>query len=119
MGYWYAMRKHDCDRQPFIVVMWMPAQNCAGLGPRFLSSRNVHLQATNAMQFVRMCVCAPVWEEVLFRGFLLPSLGRWMPVPGAIAASTLVFAIAHRQGAVPRDRAMCGVACSPMLMLSS
>jgi len=40
-------------------------------------------------------VAAPVFEELLFRGFLLPSLTRYFPVWGAIALSALVFAIAH------------------------
>lgn len=40
-------------------------------------------------------VAAPVFEELLFRGFLLPSLTRYFPVSGAIALSSLVFAIAH------------------------
>lgn len=40
-------------------------------------------------------VAAPVFEELLFRGFLLPSLTRYVPVSGAIALSSLVFAIAH------------------------
>lgn len=40
-------------------------------------------------------VAAPVFEELLFRGFLLPSLTRYFPVWGAIALSGLVFAIAH------------------------
>lgn len=40
-------------------------------------------------------VAAPFFEEILFRGFLLPSLTRYMPVWGAIALSSLLFAIAH------------------------
>lgn len=40
-------------------------------------------------------VAAPLFEETLFRGFLLPSLTRYVPVWGAIALSSLVFAIAH------------------------
>lgn len=40
-------------------------------------------------------VAAPVFEELLFRGFLLPSLTRYLPVWGAIALSGLVFAVAH------------------------
>lgn len=40
-------------------------------------------------------VAAPIFEETLFRGFLLPSLTRYMPVWGAIALSSGVFAIAH------------------------
>ncbi|MBW4654063.1 MAG: CPBP family intramembrane metalloprotease [Kaiparowitsia implicata GSE-PSE-MK54-09C] len=40
-------------------------------------------------------VAAPVFEETLFRGFLLPSLTRYVPVWGAIALSSLLFAVAH------------------------
>ena len=45
--------------------------------------------------FVTACVAAPVFEEIIFRGFLLPSLTRYVPVWGAVFASSLLFAIAH------------------------
>jgi len=48
-----------------------------------------------AIFFVTAAVAAPVFEELLFRGFLLPSLTRYMPVWGAILTSSLLFAIAH------------------------
>lgn len=40
-------------------------------------------------------VCAPVWEEIVFRGFLLPSLTKYMPVWCAILVSSIAFALAH------------------------
>lgn len=40
-------------------------------------------------------IAAPVFEEILFRGFLLPSLTRYMPIWGAIGLSSLIFALAH------------------------
>jgi uncharacterized protein len=40
-------------------------------------------------------IAAPIFEEILFRGFLLPSLTRYLPVWGAIALSSLIFATAH------------------------
>lgn len=40
-------------------------------------------------------VCAPVWEEIVFRGFLLPSLTRYMPVWCSILVSSVAFALAH------------------------
>jgi len=40
-------------------------------------------------------IAAPIFEEIIFRGFLLPSLTRYLPAWGAIAASSLLFAIAH------------------------
>lgn len=45
--------------------------------------------------FITACVAAPMFEEIIFRGFLLPSLTRYVPVWGAILASSLLFAIAH------------------------
>ncbi|BBN20090.1 CAAX protease family protein [Marchantia polymorpha subsp. ruderalis] len=44
---------------------------------------------------VVISVCAPVWEEVIFRGFLLPSMTRYLPLWGAISVSALAFALAH------------------------
>jgi hypothetical protein len=48
-----------------------------------------------AVFFLTASVAAPVFEEIMFRGFLLPSLTRYLPVWGAIAASSLLFAVAH------------------------
>jgi hypothetical protein len=45
--------------------------------------------------FITASVAAPIFEEIMFRGFLLPSLTRYLPVWGAIIISGLVFAIAH------------------------
>jgi len=45
--------------------------------------------------FLTAAVAAPIFEETLFRGFLLPSLTRYLPVGGAIALSSLIFAVAH------------------------
>jgi hypothetical protein len=45
--------------------------------------------------FLTACVAAPVFEEMIFRGFLLSSLTRYLPVWGAILVSSLLFAIAH------------------------
>jgi hypothetical protein len=45
--------------------------------------------------FLTAAVAAPLFEEVLFRGFLLPSLTKYLPVWGAIVLSSFVFAAAH------------------------
>jgi uncharacterized protein len=45
--------------------------------------------------FVTAAIAAPFFEETLFRGFLLPSLTRYMPTWGAILLSSLIFAIVH------------------------
>ncbi|CAA6665930.1 unnamed protein product [Spirodela intermedia] len=47
-----------------------------------------------ALYAVVVSVCAPVWEEIVFRGFLLPSLTRYMSLRWSIllsAAAPLVF----------------------------
>lgn len=45
--------------------------------------------------FVTASIAAPVFEEIMFRGFLLPSLTRYVPLWGAIALSSIIFAVAH------------------------
>jgi uncharacterized protein len=45
--------------------------------------------------FLTAAVAAPVFEEYLFRGFLFPSLTRYMSVWPAIFLSGLIFAVAH------------------------
>ncbi|XP_026192671.1 uncharacterized protein LOC34617335 [Cyclospora cayetanensis] len=41
------------------------------------------------------CVSAPPWEELVYRGFCLPLLGRYISLPGAIAASSFLFSLHH------------------------
>jgi uncharacterized protein len=45
--------------------------------------------------FATAAVAAPLFEEFLFRGFLLPSLTRYLPTWGAIGMSGLIFGVAH------------------------
>lgn len=45
--------------------------------------------------FFTAAIAAPLFEEFLFRGFLLPSLTRYMPMGGAIVLSSFIFAVAH------------------------
>ncbi len=45
--------------------------------------------------FVTAAIAAPIFEEIFFRGFLLPSLTRYLPVWGAIGLSSFIFALAH------------------------
>lgn len=51
--------------------------------------------AAHACYGLLVVVVTPVWEELLFRGFLLPALTRAMPTVAAVVVSALVFAVAH------------------------
>lgn len=44
---------------------------------------------------VLLMVCSPLWEELVFRGFLLPSLTRYLPIWGSILVSSVAFAVVH------------------------
>ncbi|KAI4352945.1 hypothetical protein L6164_007149 [Bauhinia variegata] len=48
-----------------------------------------------ALYAIVVSVCAPIWEEIVFRGFLLPSLTKYMPVWCAMLVSSVAFALAH------------------------
>lgn len=50
--------------------------------------------------FVTTAVLAPVLEETVFRGFLLPSLAKVMPTPAAVVISAVAFGLVHLS---PRD----------------
>ena len=45
--------------------------------------------------FVTAAVAAPLFEEALFRGFLLPSLTRYLSAGWSIVVSAVIFAAAH------------------------
>ncbi|KAH7622223.1 putative membrane peptidase YdiL [Nannochloris sp. 'desiccata'] len=55
---------------------------------------------TFASLFGTTAVLAPILEETVFRGFLLPSLGKIMPTPLAVLVSAVAFGLVHLS---PRD----------------
>lgn len=48
-----------------------------------------------AIFYFTAAIAAPFYEEIMFRGFLLPSLTRYIPLWAAIGISSLIFAVAH------------------------
>ncbi|EKX32290.1 hypothetical protein GUITHDRAFT_121552 [Guillardia theta CCMP2712] len=48
-----------------------------------------------AIGAVGPCISAPIFEEVLYRGFLLPALAAMMPLQWAIPTSSILFAVHH------------------------
>lgn len=54
-----------------------------------------HDPVTASLLFIMVAGLAPFFEEILFRGFFLTSLTRYLPMWSAIGLSGIVFAIAH------------------------
>jgi uncharacterized protein len=54
-----------------------------------------HDKFSIAVLWFLVAVCAPLFEETLFRGFFLTSLTRYMSEWQAIALSGVIFALAH------------------------
>ncbi len=70
-------------------------QGQGGSNPLLFLALQAQDRVALAIFFFTACIAAPIFEEILFRGFLLPSLTRYFPVWGAIFASSFLFAIAH------------------------
>src|SRR5690606_3821612 len=60
-------------------------------------------QAEYIIAFVSLVVVAPVAEEVLFRGYLLGKLRKYVPLWGAILITSVLFGIVHFQWNVGID----------------
>lgn len=89
-----------CLSFPFIDMVAQATQTWFQKAPDTMS---VHLEQSmiqgefgaNLMYCFVVSVCTPVWEESIFRGFLLSSLTRYMPVAAAVVLSSFVFTAAH------------------------
>ncbi len=57
----------------------------------FSPTSNLELMAT----FVAIVLAAPIVEEAIFRGFLLPALNKVMRLPFAVTVVSLLFAVLH------------------------
>jgi uncharacterized protein len=106
---WFRFRLQDnwflwglggyCAALPIVVIvslinqqLWQGQGGSNPLLQLALESRNF---TALGIFYVTAAIAAPLFEEVLFRGFLLPSLTRYIPVWGAILASATLFAAAH------------------------
>ncbi|GIL61027.1 hypothetical protein Vafri_15400 [Volvox africanus] len=74
---------------------WFPYEPDASWASNLEHSLSVGDWVTNVAYFSVVSLCAPIWEEAIFRGFLLTSLARYMPTAAAVAVSSVVFASCH------------------------
>ena len=70
-------------------------QGQGGSNPLLLLALQAQDKVVLAIFFITSSIAAPVFEEIMFRGFLLPSLTRYVSVSGAIVISGFIFAVAH------------------------
>jgi uncharacterized protein len=66
-----------------------------GSNPLLFLALQAQDQVALIIFFSTASIAAPIFEEIMFRGFLLPSLTRYTSINGAIIISGLIFAIAH------------------------
>mmetsp|Transcript_7044 Transcript_7044/g.25951 ORF Transcript_7044/g.25951 Transcript_7044/m.25951 type:complete len:429 (-) Transcript_7044:57-1343(-) len=74
------------DRLPIPAVPLPTLETAIGVGKD---------PVANVLFISVVSICAPVWEEYIFRGFLLTSLTRYLSVWKAVAVSALIFSLAH------------------------
>ncbi|KAB8331927.1 CPBP family intramembrane metalloprotease [Scytonema tolypothrichoides VB-61278] len=88
-----------CVALPIVVVVSLINQQLwqgqGGSNPLLQLALESQDTVALAIFFSTAAIAAPIFEEVLFRGFLLPSLTRYLSVWGSILASAFLFAVAH------------------------
>lgn len=90
----------------FINQLVLPAHvfEMAGEGvvSQLINPENNDL-AASIMGYIAPCLSAPWWEEILYRGFLLPALCLHMKFWAAVFVSGIVFSVHHVSvtGAIP------------------
>ena len=99
-GYWWLWGLGGyCVALPLVVVISIINQKLwqgqGGSNPLLSLALESQDSVALGIFFFTAAIAAPLFEEFLFRGFLLPSLTRYLPVWGAIVVSALLFAIAH------------------------
>jgi membrane protease YdiL (CAAX protease family) len=88
-----------CTALPIVVVVSLINQKLwqgqGGSNPLLQMALESRDNTALGIFFFTAAIAAPLFEEFLFRGFLLPSLTRYTSVWGAIFISSLLFAAAH------------------------
>jgi membrane protease YdiL (CAAX protease family) len=96
--FWWGLGGY-CTALPIVVVVSLINQQLwqgqGGSNPLLQLALESQDGVALGIFFSTAAIAAPFFEEILFRGFLLPSLTRYLPVWGAILISGLLFAIAH------------------------
>jgi uncharacterized protein len=96
--FWWGLGGY-CTALPIVVLVSLLNQQLwqgrGGSNPLLQQALESRDSVALGIFFLTAAIAAPLFEEVLFRGFLLPSLTRYLSVWGAILVSSLLFALAH------------------------
>lgn len=96
--FWWGLGGY-CTALPVVVVVSLVNQKLwqgqGGSNPLLQLALENKDNVALGIFFFTAAIAAPLFEEILFRGFLLPSLTRYVPVSGAIFLSSFIFAAAH------------------------
>jgi len=88
-----------CTALPLVIIVSLINQQLwqgqGGSNPLLQLALEAQDSVALGIFFFTAAIAAPLFEELLFRGFLLPSLTRYLPAWGAILVSSLLFAVAH------------------------
>jgi uncharacterized protein len=88
-----------CVALPIVIVVSLINQQLwqgqGGSNPLLQLALESQDSVALSIFFLTAAIAAPLFEEALFRGFILPSLTRYLPVWASILASALLFAVAH------------------------
>ena len=99
-----------CATFPLLTAATSLAYDALGgaAAPDFWEGASVAALRAGSCDAVALCtyvashaLLAPLWEETVFRGLLVPSLCRYLPAHGAVFVSALLFAAAHRSALAP------------------
>jgi uncharacterized protein len=96
--FWWGLGGY-CAALPLVIVVSLLNQQLwngqGGSNPLLSLVLEGQDRVALGIFFFTAAVAAPLFEEFLFRGFLLPSLTRYFSVWQAILISAFVFAVAH------------------------
>jgi len=85
-----------------VLPPYLFAQQSEGVVSQLINPENNDFLAS-LVGYIAPCLSAPWWEEVLYRGYLLPALGLFMGFWPSVFVSGVLFSVHHLSlmGAIP------------------
>lgn len=85
-----------------ILPPYLFAEQAEGVVSQLINPENNDFLAS-LVGYIAPCLSAPWWEEVLYRGYLLPALGLFMGFWPSVFVSGVLFSVHHLSvmGAIP------------------